>query len=153
MPQNIVSLTVSPETARRRAAGPRQPGGQPSLTWSSSRSTSVSNSVKMGPPGSEAFVREGLMLLEANPELLPRSFDLTRCAATSPPSTPCARSSTACAGFPARADDTEMASAVTSPRPCWTVTACQGWRPGRGPRCPARCRRQPLRERRWFQVW
>ena len=74
MPQNIVSLTVSPE----RMAAVQQ--ALASLEASLADLVELSNAqrvelVKMGPK-SEAFVREGLMVLEANPELLPRSFDV-----------------------------------------------------------------------------
>ena len=74
MPQNIVSLTVSPE----RLAAVQQALASLEASLADLVELSVDQRielVKMG-PRSEAFVREGLMLLEANPELLPRSFDL-----------------------------------------------------------------------------
>ena len=74
MPQNIVSLTVSPE----RLAAVQQALASLEASLADLVELSVDQRielVKMG-PRSEAFVREGLTVLEANPELLPRSFDL-----------------------------------------------------------------------------
>ena len=100
MPQNIVSLAVSPE----RIAAVQQ--ALASLEASLADLVELSNAqrvelVKMGPK-SEAFVREGLMVLEANSELLPRSFDvdeMRRDLAALDTLRP----------LTARADDTEMA--------------------------------------------
>ena len=66
MPQNIVSLTVSPE----RLAAVQQALASLEASLADLVELSVDQRielVKMG-PRSEAFVREGLTVLEANPE-------------------------------------------------------------------------------------
>lgn len=74
MPQNIVSITLQPErvAAIQQALTSLEAALPDLIELSMAQRVEL---VKMG-PRSESFVREGLMVLEANPDLLPRSFDV-----------------------------------------------------------------------------
>ena len=74
MPQNIVSITLQPErvAAIQQALTSLEAALPDLIELSMAQRVEL---IKMGPK-SESFVREGLIVLEANPDLLPRSFDV-----------------------------------------------------------------------------
>ena len=89
MPQNIRPITLSPERLAAVQQALTSLGGQPADTGQALRRPAY-RTRQDGAPAPEAFVREGLTVLD-NPRPAPRSFDLGGDAPRpSPPSTPCA---------------------------------------------------------------